>query len=74
MDKEVLQKDTQLNIYNTKIMKNYEYCNPFKEEHVNLLTYLETQIDTKNNKINLYKFGPRTQHIFVNGKYLITID
>lgn len=50
------------------------YFNPFRKEHVGLIAYLENTLVNDTDRINLCKFGERTQHIFVNNSYLMTIN
>lgn len=55
-------------------MKEHLYFNPFRKEHVNLLTYLEKSLTDKELKIDMVKYGDRTQHIFVDNQYYLTVN
>ncbi len=48
-----------------------EYFNPYTEQHTLLLKCLE---EAFLNDIGIYQFGNRTQHIFKNKKYLMTVN
>lgn len=54
--------------------KEHQYFNPFRKNHVELLQYLEGQVADKNYKVDMYKFGDNTQHIFINDKYFMTVN
>lgn len=55
-------------------MSKHPYFNPFRKNHVVLLQELENELVNDKDKIDMYKFGDRTQHVFKNGKYLMTIN
>ena len=55
-------------------MNKYPYFNPFRKNHVGLMQFLEDTIVNEKDKLEMYKFGDRTQHIFRNGKYYMTIN
>lgn len=55
-------------------MSKYPYFNPARKHHVILLQDLEDKLVNKEDEIEMYEFGDRTQHIFKNGKYLMTIN
>lgn len=51
-----------------------KYFNPLRKTHLGLVEYLEKELANKGDDIKMCKYGENTQHIFKNGKYLITID
>lgn len=55
-------------------MNDNPYFNPFRREHVTLMAFLEKTLVNNKDKIDLCKFGERTQHVFVNNNYLMTIN
>lgn len=55
-------------------MNDNAYFNPFRKHHVILLAHLEKSLVNNKDKIDLIKFGERTQHIFVNDTYLMSIN
>ena len=55
-------------------MNEHLYFNPFRQHHTNLLSYLEKELTNDGSKIEMYKLGDRTQHIFRNNKYLMSIN
>ena len=57
-----------------QVMVGYPYFNPFRPYHVALMQYLNQELVNDTDKIEMYKFGDRTQHIFRNGKYLMTVN
>lgn len=50
------------------------YFNPMRKSHVILIKFLEKELVNKKDKIEMCPYGPSTQHLFRNGKYLMTID
>ena len=55
-------------------MIDYPYFNPFRKQHVELLKFLEKELVNDVDIIDMCKFGDRTQHIFKNGNYLMTVN
>ena len=53
---------------------SYPYFNPFRKTHANLMKYLEQQLVNDTDKIRVVKYGTRTEHVFVNDNYLMTIN
>lgn len=52
-----------------------KYFNPLRESHIVFAEYLEKQTEVyKESKFSLVKFGYSTQHVFIDGKYWMTID
>lgn len=51
-----------------------EYFNPSRIEHLEILKFLEEDLSTEENTIIMCKFGYRTQHIFKDNKYYMTLD
>lgn len=50
------------------------YFNINRESHVMLLAFLEKEFVKKGDKIEMYKFGDSTQHLFINKKYVMTLN
>lgn len=54
---------------------NYNpYFNPFKKSHVVLMQLLEKELVNDTDEIVVSKFGNRTEHVFRNGKYYMTLN
>lgn len=51
-----------------------QYFNINRTSHVLLLSFLEKELVTEGAKIDMYRFGDSTQHIFINDKYVMTLD
>lgn len=50
------------------------YFNINRGSHVILLAFLEKEFVKKGDKVEMYKFGDSTQHLFINGKYTMTLN
>lgn len=53
------------------------YFDPFRKNHIEFIKYLQQELSedvvTENNVV-MCKFGEKTEHIFINNIYLMTID
>jgi hypothetical protein len=54
-------------------MSKYPYFNPERMSHSKLMQTIEGSLK-EEDKIRVLPLGDNTQHIFKNGKYLITIN
>ena len=53
----------------------YPYFNPYRAEHVILMKRMEGKIDKlKKHSIEMVPYGDRTQHIFIDKKYYMTLN
>lgn len=55
-------------------MQQYNYFNPFRKSHIGLMQFLEKELVNDKDVIDVVKYGERTEHIFRNGKYLMTLN
>lgn len=53
-------------------MKEFKYADPRRKNHLNFIEVLSKEYENKN--VRTIGFGDRTQHIFVNGHYQITVN
>jgi hypothetical protein len=54
-------------------MSKYQYFNPTRITHSKLMQAIEKSL-VETDKIKVLPLGDNTQHIFKNGKYMITIN
>lgn len=53
-------------------MKEIQYANILRKSHVTLIEMLTKELE--NKKVKTVGYGNRVQHIFVEGKYFMTVD
>ena len=53
----------------------YPYFNPHRKQHGLLMEALEKESRIENAKsLRMVKYGERTQHIFIDSKYYMTVN
>ena len=57
-----------------KFLNDHPYFSPLRKSHTMLMGSLGDELINDKDVIDMPKFGDRTQHIFINKKYFMTIN